>query len=177
MADHGLHAGGTRGTPSVETREPSEKIHHHTDPHHHDFFYLALRSLRSQALSQPIYLSANIPLKPTYQIPSKCMILVFTFALCAASGRACAARSAGGLSAGTCVSELGVGCGRCELEELAERIPEAAEVVLEDALVRDGGERVGPLGIPSWYTLLVYPLGIPSWYPLGTPLVYPCSTH
>ena len=68
--------------------------------------------------------------------------------------------SAGGLSAGTCVGELGVGCGRSELEELAERIPEAAEVVLEDALVRDGGERVGPLGIPSWYTLLAYPLGI-----------------
>ena len=75
--------------------------------------------------------------------------------------------SAGGLSAGTCVGELGVGCGRSELEELAERIPEAAEVVLEDALVRDGGERVGPLGTPVLDSLTAYTrrlgtLGVPS---------------
>ena len=39
-------------------------------------------------------------------------------------------------SAGAGVTELRVGCGGGELEELAERIPEAAEVVLEDTLVR-----------------------------------------
>ena len=39
-------------------------------------------------------------------------------------------------SAGAGVTELRVGCGGSELEELAERIPEAAEVVLEDTLVR-----------------------------------------
>ena len=39
-------------------------------------------------------------------------------------------------SAAAAVTELRVGCGGGELEELAERIPEAAEVVLEDTLVR-----------------------------------------
>lgn len=39
-------------------------------------------------------------------------------------------------SAAAGVTELRVGCGRGELEELAKRIPEAAEVVLEDTLVR-----------------------------------------
>lgn len=39
-------------------------------------------------------------------------------------------------SAAAGVTELRVGCGGGELEELAERIPEAAEVVLEDTLVR-----------------------------------------
>ena len=40
------------------------------------------------------------------------------------------------------VIELRAGCGGSELEQLAERVAEAAEVVLEDAL----GRRVGALG-------------------------------
>ena len=71
------------------------------------------------------------------------------------------------------MSELGAGCRRSELEELAERIPEAAEVVLEDALVRDGGERVGPLGTPVLDSLTAYTrslgtLGVPSTRPRHT---------
>ena len=76
-------------------------------------------------------------------------------------------------SAAAAVTELRVGCGGGELEELAERIPEAAEVVLEDALVRDGGERVGPLGTPVLDSLTAYTrslgtLGVPSTRPRHT---------